>query len=300
MSEALLKVATGYRLVFWALILMLVTVAIAVIGLCVLMNAIMQQIQQAQQQQGGPPVNILDGARAMLILVGGLAVLSSLLALIGRLMCLATPPEASAAKALITISVVFEVLAIICNLVGIADNFGEFMSAQARLVTTAVSGISGIVAIVLFLLFSKSLADFIRRSDLAGRAMSTLWLWVGAGLCYVSAIGIVVASAGAFGGNQGGGGQGAACAGALLILVALIMGLLALIFYALLLSGMAAGLQRYARRNRDYDGDDDDDDDRPRGRRDDDYDDDDRGRRGRDDDDYEDDDRGGRPWGRGR
>lgn len=235
-------------------------------------------------------------------MLGVLYLTGSILDLVGRFICLAVPEEVGSAKPLITISVVLQIGSLVGSILNVAaDAGGLALPVPAKLAISLGSGVAGIAAIVLFILFIRSVCRYIRRQDLANRAMTVIWLWVGCVVGYVVAI-VVMLGAGFAAGGFGGGGQGGAaggamaaggCLGAIVGLAVLIMALVALVLYAMLLTGASAAVRQYAQRRSSRYGDfddedeedgydeDDDEDDRPR-------------RRKRDDDD--DDDRGGRRW----
>jgi hypothetical protein len=295
MSDALLRVATGFKLALYGLLLVVVAVAILFFGACLIGVA----AGQAQQAGGAAPQNVLAGMTGLTVVVGLLALVGSVLGLVGRCMCLSTPEEAGAARSLVTASVALEVLAIFGFVGNSVDNAVNVLPQEAKAAVALGSGLAAMVAAILFLLFTRSLARFVRRPDLAGRAMSVMWLWVGTTLFYVAGTAVVVIGFLAAMNNAGAGGAApngpmaaAGCAGGILVLAALVFGVIAAVLYALLLGGMSAALQAYARRRTDGDYDDDYD-----GRDEDGYDD---GPRRRDEDEEDDrDDRPSRPWDRG-
>ncbi|AWM39388.1 hypothetical protein GobsT_22940 [Gemmata obscuriglobus] len=329
MNDALLRVATGFKLILYGMIITIVSVAVLFVGACLVGMAGAAAAGPGGRGNGPPgaPMAAFGGMMILMVIFAGLWLLGAVLGLIGRVMCLAVPPQAASAKSLITIAVVMELGSVGANLFSIADNVGgNFLPPAAKLVLSGVTLLGGLLATILFLLFTRSLAKFIRSSALASRAMLVMWLGVAAAVCYLIAIVTIFAGMGAMmaGGGPGGAGGGggappagpmavAVIVGGLLSMLALLIALVGSIFYVMLLVGMSSALRTYVRRRRsDYDDEDysddedyddenyeDEDYDRPRRRaRDDEYDDgDDRPRR-RDRDDYDDDDR--KPWDRPR
>jgi hypothetical protein len=270
MTNSLLKVATGIKLVYVGLMLVVLAVVIGVFGMCVLGGAI------AAGGQGNPQA--AQGGAAMVVglglVVGGLAVVGSIVGLVGRFYCLAVPEEAGSAKPMIMTSVVLEVVSLLISIVTTADNVGgNFIPREVKTVTSGGGALFSIAAAILFLLFARSVAEFIRRDDLGRSAMTVLWLWVATFLCYIVGLGVAFAGVALGGGAAGGAAQPqgpavvATCAGGLLMLGALIFGLVALVMYARLLTGMSLAVRRFAE-GEGYEADEpgelDEYDDRPR------------------------------------
>jgi hypothetical protein len=300
MSEALRKVSTGFKLVYYGLVLVVLAVIVGIVGLAVLVGA---AVGGAGGQAGGQAA--AGGVIGLMLLVGGLAVIGSIVGLVGRVHCLAIPDEAGSAKPMIVTSVVLEVISLLSSVVNTADNVGgNFIPFQVKTVAGGLGMIFSVVAAILFLLFIRSAAEYVRRPRLADTAMSVLWLWVATIGCYIAGIVVVIvgvaagaaAGGGAGRGAAGGPGAGAAggaCVGSLLMLTALVLGLVALVRYARLLTEMSRATLRFADRMEEYDeqADEGNEDDRPRrSRRDEEEDEDDRPRRSRRRDDDEDED----------
>ncbi|MDB5313144.1 MAG: hypothetical protein JWO38_7346 [Gemmataceae bacterium] len=294
MYNQLMKVSKGFRLVYIGMLLMILGVVGGIIGMCVAGGALAAVANQGGGRGVGGAVGlvaVIAGGMLLLILAG------SITGLIGRFFCLAVPERAGAAKPIIVISVVMELVALGLGILNSASDFaGLVIPPGAKLGLQGGNVILSLASAVLFLLFTKTVARFVRRRDLADKAMSVLWLWVSTIGCYAVGVVIVVVMGVAAGGvGQGGGAMGGACVGLVLMLAALIIALVALVRYITLLKEMSEATARYARRARhepeeddeDEDEDEDDEDDRPRGR----------GRRSSRDDEDEDDDR---PRGRGR
>jgi hypothetical protein len=292
MYDALIKVSTGFKLVYYGLVLIVLAVVVGMVGAFAL---------GAGAAAGGGGRGAVAAAGGLGLLVGGMAVTGSVVGLIGRFMCLAVPDRAGGAKSKIVVSVALEVVSLLISLANLADDLGgNFLPAEFKMVGSGGGLICSIIAAILFLLFARDLALYIRRSKLADDAMSVLRLWVAAVGCYIAGFGILLVGAwGAGPGAAGGGAAGMACAGGLLALAGLVIAIIALISYARLLIGMSDAVRKYAGKVRyggDEDGEDgfDDEDDRPRRRRrrdDDEDEDDDRPRRRRRRDEDEDDDR---------
>jgi hypothetical protein len=317
MREALRKVSTGFKLVYYGLIIRILAVVLAIVAAVALGAAVAGGAAGGGAAGGGAAgggaaggagAGFAGGAMAIALLFVGMTVIGTIIGLVGRFHCLAIPDEAGSAKPMIVTSVVLEVISLLITLVNAADDLGaRFIPAQIKMVMNGLGGIFGLVAAILFLLFIRSAAEYVRRPRLGDKAMSVLWLCVAVVGLFIAA-GVVmvagVAAAGAAGGGAGAGAGAAAggCLGGILILVAGIVALVALIKYAKLLTEMSAATLRFADRMGDYEDEEDEDeredeedeDDRPRrrSRRDEvDEDEDDRPRRKRRDDDEDEDDR---------
>ena len=153
------------------------------------------------------------GPAVLMLVVSGLN-------LVGKILCLSTPEEVGG-KGLITASVVFDVL---IALVGIAQ-----LVATVPGYVGSLSGLFGLVSYVLFLLYAKRLAvylDATREVERAGQALkSMLWLFI---LGALSVVGIFVFPpiVLVFG------------------LVMLILGILAIVYYCVLIVGLRGTLGR--------------------------------------------------------
>lgn len=286
MNNGLLKVSTGYKLVFWGLILNIATFVVAFVAMVVLVMKLVQAVRAAGGGGGPPPQWFFDDVRTLLLVAVSMYAVGVLLTLLGRVMCTAVPPEAGAAKPLITVSVVLETVAVIASVVITVDIGRNNVAQEVKQGLAVVSAGATVVALVLFLLFTKSCAEYVRRPDLARRTTSILWLSVLCAMCYGAVVGISAATERAGGGAQDE-VEPVACAAACLALVFIVLFLVVVILYAILLMSMSGAAKRHATRGASEDdyGDFDDDgrDDRRRGRdRDrDEYDDYDDGRGGR-------------------
>lgn len=303
MYDQLMKVSKGFKLVYIGIVIIIVGVIGGVLGACV--------VGGAGAAAGGG-----KGAAALVMVIAGLMMLcilgGTITGLVGRFFCLAVPERAGAAKPMIVISVILEVTGLVLGVVNSASDLaGGQLTPAAKMVLQGGNVLCSLTSAVLFLLFTRSVALFVRRRDLAATAMSVLWLWVATILCYGAGLGIMLVgilagggAAAAGGGPKAGAGAavGGACIGLVVILVALILALVALVRYIGLLKGMSAATAQHARRTRkkyeeeedeyddeeeeeEYD-DEEEEDDRPRRRS-----------RRRDEDDYDDeeDDRPRRP-----
>lgn len=281
MSEAFRKLAGGFKLVYIGLIVIVLAVVVGAIG-----GGVIGGMQAAQRPPGQPAPPPAFGARPqgpVLLLtaaVGAVALIGGVLGLVGRVRCLAVPDEVPGARGMITGSVALEVIALLISLVNNADQVAvqalpPVVSASAGL----IASVFNIAAAILFLLFTAAVARYIRREQLAQSARTVLILYVVAMVLALAAAGSTIAMVLAGLPGQGGaGGQppNAAMAGLGLVLCGvgcglIVVGLIALVMYARLLTGMSEACLRYAD---DPDAEYDDDDRRDRrGRRDpDDYD----------------------------
>ncbi|HWG42693.1 MAG TPA: hypothetical protein VN688_07895, partial [Gemmataceae bacterium] len=120
-----------------------------------------------------------------------------------------------------------------------------------------ISGCQGLFSFaspIFFLLFTRSLADYVDRRDLGQSAMTVLWLWVAAVGTYVFGLVMmvigVVAMAGA--GRAGRAGiAGVGCFGLIVLLIAFVIAIIALIRYIILLRRAAGLVLPAARFDRD-------------------------------------------------
>jgi hypothetical protein len=184
----------------------------------------------------------------------------SIVCLVGMIFCIAIPEKAGNAKLLITLSIVLALSAVglgsFCQLARLL----HFSLAPALLVTGLLGwGLFEMAACVLFLLFTKSVARFVRRLDLAGKAMSVLWLYVIAAGLYLfgGLLTVILVIAGAAGGAAGGDPKAAAggalagvCLGFLVVGVGLLCGLVGLIRLIVLMKEMQEVVANYAMNNR--------------------------------------------------
>ena len=283
MFDELMKVSKGFKLVYVGLIIIICTYIAVFIGLMVAL-------------QGGVGLGLIQ-ALAVLAVLGSLA--GTITSLIGKFFCLAIPERAGAAKALIMVSIIFEILGTGEQILQNVDLLGNMGIIPFRLIQAfdSIGKLFQLASPILFLFFTRSVAQFVRRPDLANKAMTVLKLWVAGFVCLLIAYIMIYAAANmpVQGGrpNIGGGGNSMACVGAVLVLAALVILLIALVQFANLLSNMSIATAKHARRVQKL-GEDDDDDDyeddeedyddrrgRPRRDEDDEYDDDEDDRRQR-------------------
>jgi hypothetical protein len=283
-TEALKTVSSGFKLVYIGLLLTVLAFVIGIVGVMII----------AGGAAGGNVGGAVQMAFGLVILVSGLAITGKIIGLIGRFKCMAIPEQAGGARQMIVISVAMEVVSLILSVVlMISDLTDGFLGADARVVINAGSLILTLISAVLFLLFCRSAGEYVRRPDLAATAMSVLWLWVTVILVYLAAVAIAILGGAAAvrggGANAAGGGV---CVAGILMIAAFVIGIVALIRYANLLTGLATATLKYSR-DAAYGFDDDDyDDGSARGRGRDDYDDEeDRPRKKRRPADEEEDDR---------
>jgi hypothetical protein len=185
----------------------------------------------------------------------------SIVHLIGMFFCLAVPEKAGNAKLFISISIALILAVMALGSLNFLGSFARFEFGLA--VNGAIQmgwGLLEMAACVLFLLFTKAVARFVRRGDLAEKAMSVLWLYgIAIGLYFLGFIvWIIMAMAGVAGGLAGGGGVRAAaggamagfCLGSIVIGAGLIFALIALIRFISLMKEMHEVVERYAWNNR--------------------------------------------------
>jgi hypothetical protein len=241
MYQQLMKVSKGFKLVYIGILLIILGVIGGMLGMCIAGGAL-----GAGGGRGAGAMAMLVAGGMLLCVLGG-----AILGLVGRFFCLAVPERAGAAKPLIIISVIFELtgmaLGVFSNVSGL---IGRPLAGAGGIGLQGASVLCSLASAVLFLLFTRSLALFIRRNDLADAAMMVLWLWIATIVCYAIGFGVVlggVAAGGAAGGAGGGAGMaGGACLGAIVMLVALVIAIMALIRYVNLLREMSDATAEFA------------------------------------------------------
>jgi hypothetical protein len=265
MYRQLMKVSKGFKLVYIGVLLVILGVVGGILGACIAGG-----VMGAGGGRGGGAIMLVVAGGVMLCVLGG-----SITGLVGRFFCLAVPDRAGSAKPLIIISLILELSGMVLGVFNSGSGLsGRPLEGSAPMVLQGASVLCSLGSAVLFLLFTRSVANFVRRSDLADAAMLVLWLWVATMVLYGAGIGVMLAGVG--GGKAG--MAGGACAGLVVMLVALILALIALVRYVNLLREMAdavaefAGSGNYPRRRRkakakSYEDDEDDEDDRPRRRK---------------------------------
>ncbi len=157
MTEAFKKVSSGFTLVYVGFLLQVVAVVIYVVYV-------------AGIQGGAFGVGGLQMFLNMMYLCSGLAGLGQIIGLIGRFRCLAIPPQVGA-KQTIVLSVVMGLVALMLALLAYANLYGSiFLPLDVVLILEPAANVVSLIAILLFLLYTRSVAEFIRRRDLATSA----------------------------------------------------------------------------------------------------------------------------------
>lgn len=134
------------------------------------------------------PLAAVLRATWLLLLVPALVVASSLLSMIGRILCLSVPKEVGA-SGLIYAAVALDVsslFAAVSRMIPGLPNFSGF------------TGLLSLAAMVFFLIFLKKLAVFINDSESAARASSLLNLGIGLVVVMVAMIVLPLVSLQAF------------------------------------------------------------------------------------------------------
>jgi hypothetical protein len=127
--------------------------------------------------------------RGLELLIVFLQLSGSAIGLIGRAQCLSVPAEFGAAKPLISISVAFELLGAFLELTLVADGLGgDFLPPEIRASGGLAALMFSVISTILFLLFVSVCARYVWRDDLAGKALSVLWLWMSIVVCIVLAM----------------------------------------------------------------------------------------------------------------
>ena len=143
-------------------------------------------IEQLAQQAGRPAIMIIAVA-ALMGLVG------NLLDLIGRLFCLSVPSDCQGAP-ILYVSVALTAVVLVFSAFNLLSTFGFLPT-----VPPVIAGFMNLVALaaqVLFMVFLQQLAKYIRRPDLADRAIWVLkWAIIGAVLLFVVLLATLVGAA---------------------------------------------------------------------------------------------------------
>jgi hypothetical protein len=262
MRDQFKKVSLGFRLVYIGILVVILGIIGGLSGMCFGLGLV-----GAGGGAGGVGVLVLVVIAMMLCVLAG-----SITGLVGRIFCLATPEEAGVAKVMIIVSVILEVVAIVASLGGGFVRLAGALGPAADVMISGCQGLFSFASPIFFLLFTRSLADYVNRRDLAQSAMTVLWLWVAAVGTYVfglimMVIGLVAMAGAGRAGRAGIAGVG--CFGLVVLLIALIIAIVALIRYIVLLREMSEATADYSRRaprkkkrRRDDDDRFEDDDDR--------------------------------------
>jgi hypothetical protein len=224
MTESLKTVSTGYKLVYVGFLLQVLAIVIT-IGFVIAVMA------------GMIPAVGLRGFLGVMYSIAGLSLFGHLIGLFGRFKCMALPHEAgSGAKQMIVFSVALELVALLTVGIYIANAFvGRLLPGEVAELLDPAATVMSIIAAALFLLFTKAVATFVRRPDLAADAGSVLSL--GVVLVVVFVVHQVLVRGGA-GARNPGAGIGS--------LAAMIFAIMFVIRYANLLLAMSAATREYA------------------------------------------------------
>lgn len=258
MSADLMKVSKGLKLVYWGLVVVVIAVILGFLG-----------------GLAGMALAAGGGARALLVVIGITGVIGlvgRVLMLVGSFFCLSTPPKARTAKSRITLSVVLTASAVVGSLMSTVDGFAHLLPPLLKTVIGGVSSLLNVAGVILFLLFTKALAEFIRRKQLADDADDVLKLVYGLLGCQVIGLGLslVIVAIAAGGRAEAAGGIGVVgCIAAVVGLAALVLSIMALIKGARLLTELSDAVRVHAKkvrkkeREEEEDEDDEEDEDEP-------------------------------------
>ena len=220
MRNQLLKVSSGFNLVYCGLMMVILAILITIVGVVLV---------------GGGQAGEMKLVVSFFVAVAGMAILGSLFGLVGRIMCLATPKEASQAKSMILASVMFEMCSLLLSSGLIAQTMGVDLLPETLIAIGNVGSLLlSIISAIVFLLFARSLAEFLQRRDLARQAGRVIRLAV---LTVLLVGGGIAISA-----------MGDATEGEVtLILAGMVAALIMVIRYASLLRGMSTALRQAAK-----------------------------------------------------
>jgi hypothetical protein len=155
-SQSLQTVATGLVLVYAGLCLLVVSYLGLLVGLFLSVG------------QGA------DRWQWVLILALGMMVVTILMDMIGRLLCLAMPPEQSGTRVIIAASVCFTLAALALSAIDLINTFVPIV--QLPPLVSQFQPLLALIGAILFVLFLRNLALFVQRPDLGNRANVVLVL----------------------------------------------------------------------------------------------------------------------------
>ncbi|MBX9580015.1 MAG: hypothetical protein K2X87_06865, partial [Gemmataceae bacterium] len=188
MYDQLMKVSRGFKLVYIGLVIAVVAVLAGVVGVAVVVGGAAANANNPNAAQG-----VAGGMLAVVLGVVALALIGSVVGLVGRFFCLAIPDRAGAAKPMIMTSVGLEVANILISIFSAADDAaGLGLPQVAKFALQGASVIMSLASAILFLLFVRSVAEFVRRRDLGRQAMSVLKLWAATAACYLVGLGVML------------------------------------------------------------------------------------------------------------
>lgn len=173
--------------------------------------------------------------------------------------CMFTPREASSAKSLVGLSGACYLLAFLIpmGVVLLVSIQGKPLHALPVMFAAAAAMLLPMVGTVLFLMYSQSLAQFLRRKDLAKRAGLLIWMYGSTVVLLAFAFGIPVIGVAVVdnthigtdktkAGVAGLGLLSGACVSFVLMLLALVTGLTSAVMQVMLLANMSAACARGA------------------------------------------------------
>jgi len=207
-AQQLRKVGTGLGLIYYGLCLIVLAAIIAGVGggMAATQMGNNPQIRVAQPFNKNNPFAGMDPANqkqafealaqagrpvvTVLVVASILALIGNLLDLIGRLMCLAVPSDCQGAP-ILYVSVALTGIVLLYSAFNLFSSFGFVPTLPP--VIAAVLNLVGLAAQVLFMVFLQQLANYVRRPDLADRAMWVLkWAIIGAVLMVVVLVGTLL------------------------------------------------------------------------------------------------------------
>jgi hypothetical protein len=258
MTESFKAVSSGFKLVYVGFLLQVLAVVIYVVF-------------EVGIRGGMIGIRGWQMLFNVLYLCGGLAVLGQIIGLIGRFRCMAIPREVGT-KQTIGFSVALSLISLALLILAYVNLYVElFLSLDVVLMLEPVANIVSLIAIILFLLYTKSVAEFIRRDNLAASAQSVLMIVV---LLAILLIVTQVAVRMGVGAVVAGNGANAIGAGGMYIVLGLASLVVLMIFairYSNLLLVMGKATMNYSKKSTsefdDEDEDEDEEEDRPRRRR---------------------------------
>ena len=229
MNEALKTVSSGYRIAYIGFLLEVLAIVLAIM-----------LVVDATFGKGG---GLLASVEAVYV-TQGVLLLGQTVGLAGRFQCMAAPPQIGG-KLMIVFSIVTATLCVTLKvIVAISLFVVELLPLDVLLLLDPVANLLFMISVFFLVAFTKPVAKYIRREELAASAQLVLVLAI---LLAVLGIAFVAVQrmAPAIAGNAGNVDRAKYMAGILLLVIAVIF-IIYTICYGNLLSGMANETLKYA------------------------------------------------------
>jgi hypothetical protein len=229
MNEALKTVSSGYRIVYIGFLLEVLAIVLAIMLLV-----------DATFGKGGGLLASVEAA----YVTQGVLLLGQFVGLAGRFQCLAAPPQIGG-KLLIVFSVVTATLCVALKVIVAISLFAvALLPLDVVRLLGPVSDLLFMISVFFLVAFTKPVAKYIRRDELAASAQLVLVLAIVLAVLGIAFVAIQ-RMAPAIVGNAGNVDRAKYMAG-ILLLVAVVISIIYTICYGKLLSGMANDTLQYA------------------------------------------------------